>query len=277
MEIVKPFVGISGVTMIEEVRALAGIYNKHGFDSRLTGSHEPQISIFLSEQSLDKRRRGEQVGARFAAFDNVHLMVRVCRDFGLVPSISFITRERKILYENIMRVFGEEGIYQSCTRLQLQVISPEVDEKHLEQVYRIKRRYQKIDLSLNFARAAINQGDAVKHAQGYAGLANRVVIDFSCGGGTCFEPEKAAKYYEEIQQKRMDVGIGFAGGLDGETFKQLVGGLAERLNWNYGFSIDALSRLRDKRSEQYADDALNISKAMNYIFAASETLGQRKN
>ncbi len=274
---IKPFVGISGVTTVKEVRDLARIYNQYGFDSRTIKSHEPQISIFLSEQGLDRKRRGEQAGARFAAYDNVHLMVRACRDFGIVPSISFITRERRILYENIMRVFGEENIYRSCRRLQLQVISPGVDEKYLGQVERIKERLPKVELSLSFARAAINQGDAVKHAHSYAGLANRIMIDFSCGREYVpIDKDRTARYFIALRQRIPGIGVGCAGCLDGDNVGGVIQGIAEILDWNYNISVDALRGVRDKIDDIHGNDVLNIAKAEKFVSSSSESLGQRR-
>lgn len=86
-----------------------------------------------------------------------------------------------------------------------------------------------------------------------------------------FDLETSLQIYSELRERVHDLTIGFAGGFTGENAATRIKQLIEQTK-ETGFCIDAEGGLRDKITQEYGDDLLNIGKVKAYLQSSYSVL-----
>ncbi|NOS67746.1 MAG: hypothetical protein HOO67_05285 [Candidatus Peribacteraceae bacterium] len=94
-----------------------------------------------------------------------------------------------------------------------------------------------------------------------SGTLSYALIDPSCGTGKDFDIPEVMRTYKALRQKVPDIGIGFAGGLDGANAKVRVQEIQEAIGSD-DFSVDAEGKL-------FTGDLLDAEKTARYLRAAA--------
>lgn len=182
--------------------------------------------------------------------------------------LHYNSREYDTLADQIRSLF--EGIYQEnlCRALQLNVVWPPLDE-----MKKIKETFPKMEIVLQVSRSML--GEAVAHTTKqivcYRDYVAHVLVDPLGGRGLAFNADEAGALYHTLHEAMPQTTIGFAGGLTGENVASRVEEIRAKTGTS-DFSIDAEGGLRDKRSQAYGDDDLNLQKVQHYLVATGRVL-----
>jgi hypothetical protein len=256
----KPYVGITGAVTVDEVTSILDRFFTNGFS--LQSSHLPMIGILASYKTQQgqpiNNRRYPQRGELPQLFASVK-----GRAFG---TIHYNTQELKSLASQIGFLFDQVYWNGSCQGLQLNVIWPPEDQVRL-----IKSIYRDMKIIFQANQHVMNgmtPEDCACRIGNYGTTIDYLLIDPSGGRGLALDVEKAVDIYQAIQEKNPHLNIGFAGGFSPATMHR-VATLAQMIG-HTTFSIDAEGGLRDKVTEAYGDDLLNMEKVRAYIESAHQ-------
>ncbi len=254
----KCYIGITGPASKYEVISIVNEFEKAGFN--LKSKHIPMLGFLISYKTLNGQISDNK---RYPKFYELKNLIEVSNK-KVFPMIHYNSRDKDSLHEQVERLF--DGLYKDnlCRAVQLNIIYPPVDE-----LMRIKKKMP--DLQIVFqASSTMLKPDLVNRIKEYGFLIDYVLIDPSGGKGREFNLEKSVKIYNQFKEKTNYM-IGFAGGFNGENVSRRVSDLINVIG-NDDFFIDAEGGLRDKISNAYGDDLLNISKVSKYLSEAAKVL-----
>ena len=138
----------------------------------------------------------------------------------------------------------------------------------------VKRFFPSVKFVVQLSHSAMNNStpsEIARRVREYEETANYTLIDPSGGKGREFDIEHSIAVYEALRNQVPQTTIGFAGGFTGANVEQRVLTLKQRLETE-DFCIDAEGGLRDKITDEYGDDLLNLDKVKDYLRKATKGL-----
>jgi len=256
----KPYVGVTGLASIGEVKKVTREFEDAGFDRN--SSHVPMIGFLVSSQTL----QGRQTSNR--RYPEISLVPKLLQESGegVFRTIHYTTRDQETLYDQVEQLL--DGPYEErlCQGLQLNMTFPPVP-----QIGKIKRRFPQLEIIFAANKGVISSGfpNHVAQRMGvYQGAIDYVLIDPSGGRGEELKVEKSVRVAKEIRKKGPRAMLGFAGGLTGENVYDTCFSLRQNLGGD-SFCIDAEGGLRNKLSDEWGDDILDIRKVRVYLQEAA--------
>ncbi len=257
----KPYVGVTGPVTLEEVRQVGQAFQDAGFNKN--SKHTPMIGVLVSYKTLLGQPTQNR---RYPAYGDVQTLLREASQFG-IPMIHYNSREKDTLDDQLDSILtGSEGL---CEGVQLNIAWP--DRIKLAKVRKI---HPDIPFVIQLSHGAMDGLSAEQIAQKlkeYESLANYTLIDPSGGKGKEFDLNHSLKIYEAIRSHVPKTMVGFAGGFRGDNVAQTTRTLVDLLGTS-DFCIDAEGGLRDRVTDNYGDDTLNIGKVKHYLDQAATVL-----
>jgi phosphoribosylanthranilate isomerase len=255
----RPYIGITGAVTRDEVRYICDQFSE---TDSLNLMHQPMIGILASKKTLN----GEEVeNRRYPSIENLPgLMEEARKNDSVLTMLHYNTSRKRDDQWSLEVIRALEGVYSDglCDAIQLNMVWPEID-----QIISIKEQMSGLGIVLQLSKSAMNErtpeeiGEMVNR---YDHTIDYVLIDPSGGRGLNFNVEESVEVYLEIKRRRMDLVVGFAGGLNGENVGEVVRSVGERIG-NGSFCIDVEKGVRDEQSEKYGDDVLNNRKVSEFI------------
>ena len=259
----KQYIGITGPVLKEEVLEICRLFEDFGFyeDSPV----RPMIGILASYKTLNNIKIENR---RYPELNLVQELIKEMKS-GTFRTIHYNTRELESLSKQISELIHFP--YHKCflDGIQLNMTYPPLD-----QIEKIKKEFPKLEIIFQANSGVLNSGskrEIAERIMNYDGLIDYVLIDSSGGKGENLNISFSADLANEIKDLNPNINIGFAGGFKGSNVKTNCHNLINKCR-DFSFSIDAEGGLRDKLSEKYGDDLLNMNKVREYIQSASSVL-----
>lgn len=256
----KPYIGVTGPVTKEEVLGICNLFENFGFyDNPL---FRPMIGILAFYKTLNKIRVENK------RYPELRIIPELLNEMktGTFRTIHYNSKETDSLSEQVYELAHKSYYKNLLDGLQLNITYPPIS--HIE---KIKRIFPRLKIIFQANAGVLNSGskeEIAKNIKEYGKLINYVLIDASGGKGENLNIQYSADLANEIKEFSPDINIGFAGGFNGSNVKKNFGNLSCKCK-DFAFSIDAEGGLRDKLSEKYGDDLLNIDKVKEYIKSAS--------
>ena len=254
----KPYIGISSPVTIEEVNSLCQEFESAGYT--MGTRHIPMIGITVSHETLNGQPGKNK---RYPVFSEVPKMLEAAGD-NVLTMIHYDSRQEDTLAEQLINIFSKV----SCRAVQLNIPWPDV-----QRINKVKSIFPDLKIVLQLSREMM-QGrtpdEIANKMSQYGDSISYVLIDPSGGSGISIAPQDILPIFLKLRG-RTNLTLGFAGGFGGDNVGERVQQLIN-LTGTDMFCIDAESGLRDKLSDSYGDDILNIDKARSYLQAASKIL-----
>lgn len=263
MDVAEPYIGVTGLTSLEEVFNVTNLFEKE-FSKNFT--HVPMIGFLVSYKSLSNL---PILNRRYPSLDVLPKLINCCKNKKVFPTIHYNSKEEG-LAKQISSFLGNK-IYQEglCRGLQLNIPWPRIEE-----IEKIKENHPELKIIFQASKDVLNSGSKssiIERISDYNALIDYVLIDPSGGNSLDFNEEFSCNFYKELLKKRPKLKIGFAGGLNGENVFLRMKSLEKTLG-KIDFCIDAEGGLRDKLSPAYGDDLLNLNKVRSYLSGAKRAL-----
>jgi phosphoribosylanthranilate isomerase len=259
----KPYVGITGPVRVDEVEAIAQEFGNAGYSMRST--HLPMLGFLVSLKTL---RRQPTPNRRYPSIDTLPDLLAQAgtRIFAM---IHYNSNEMHTLSDQVSEIFKDVYKEGLCRSIQLNIVGPDITH-----VGAIMNRFPDMKIVFQASRKVMDGRTPEQVANvisKYGSSIHYVLIDPSGGRGLEFNIENSVRLYEELRSKAPRLTVGFAGGFTGSNVAEKVSQLKARINGD-GFCIDAEGGLRDKITNAYGDDLLNIGKVRDYLAGASQVL-----
>jgi hypothetical protein len=256
----RPYVGITGLTTVDEVNRVLQEFSQAGYD--LNSQHLPMLGFLVSRKTLLLMKTENR---RYPALSELPSLLRAAKG-KVFATIHYNSREMSTLWLQLGSLFGSlQGL---CKTVQLNIVWPEISQ------LKSLRRASDYQIILQLSEKVMENLTPVQIAQRvkeYDSLVDYVLIDPSGGSARPFNLENSLKVYEQLVHKIPNVTIGFAGGFTGKNVVSRVNELVRRIG-AHDFCIDAEGGLRDKLTDNYGDDLLNMEKVKEYIQNTSQVL-----
>lgn len=260
-----PYIGVTGITDEEQAHLLCMRLGEH--EDRINGTLTPGRRLMLGVLVSDKTLRGEsnKHPKRFPPIGWLPRIFKTASDSGDALTLRIVhynTHDPAALADQLIRLYNEYGgVNMNGIQLNVCWPDPRQIEKYLGEVPSTHRIILQIGSRAMQDVSAYEIGARVKDY--YSGLITDILVDPSGGLGLQADLRNCGQILEEVcDQTQGNIGLGFAGGLSGES-KALL----RHLYWNFPtVSIDAEGRLRDD------NDHLDIEKTIEYIENARAAL-----
>ncbi len=254
----KPYVGVTGLTSVEEVRQTIKDFNYSGFN--LQSSHIPMIGFLASFKTLYLKSTKNK---RYPKIENLQKLLEECQK-KVLPTIHYNSKyfEEINLSKQISDLMGKYYDKELCRTIQLNIPFPKISE-----IEKIKENMPELKIIFQASQNIIDNktsNEIVEKISQYKNLINYILIDPSGGQGKEFNIDFSVELYKKMSKEFPQLLVGFAGGFSGENVSKRVCDLICRC-WDTGFNIDAESGLRTKLSENYGNDLYNWKKVKKYI------------
>lgn len=252
-----PYVGITGPVTVDEVRQVGQAFRDAGFTKN--SSHVPMIGILVSHKTLQGQPTQNR---RYPKYEDVPALVEAADEFG-IPMIHYNSREKGTLLSQLEKILEKSRM---CQGIQLNIPWPDI-----ETIKKTRETSKYVDFVIQLSGGAmkdLSPEQIAREVGKYGILANYTLIDPSGGKAKEFDIESSLTIYQELNVHAPNTRVGFAGGFTGDNVRVRVKKLRERLGTKV-FCIDAEGGLRDKLSEEPADDILNMDKVKNYLEQAA--------
>lgn len=259
----KPYVGITGPSNVGEVELIIDEFQNAGYT--MDSAHVPMLGYLIAYRTLVGKPMKNK---RYPKFEELKGMLEKAN--GKAFTMIHYYSNEKGLAEQVLKLFYELYDSKLCRALQLNIAWPKIEE-----LEGIKKAYFP-ELQIVFsATNEVLQGKTARQVVDniikYDKLIDYVLIDPSSGKGLEFNVENSIAVYNELKNRMPQVTVGFAGGLTGDNVIKRVNGIIEATKIT-DFCIDAEGGLRDKLSDTFGDDVLNINKVRQYLQQTSTVL-----
>lgn len=257
----KNYIGITGATCLEEVKALSDLFNES--EIKRDSSHLPMLGFLASIKTL---RGIKTENKRYPDFKKIPALMEMA-SADIFKTVHYNTRELDTLYDQLDEILKELSPNNLCQGIQLNITFPAIS--HLK---KIKDKFSDLKIIFQANNGVINSGtpsEVAKKIKAYENSIDYVLLDPSGGKGREFDINSSVELYKRIKEKNPNLLIGFAGGFSGENVYNRCLELSDKLD-GMRFSIDAEGGLRNRLSEKYGDDLLNLKKAKKYIQESSK-------
>ncbi len=259
----KPYIGITGAVNKQEVEDICKEFTEA--DYTMKSFHLPMLGFLISYKTLNSQ---PTLNRRYPNITKLPELLEQA-DNRVLTMIHYNSGERDSLVEQVSKLF--DGIYSNglCRAIQLNIVWPDT-----RQVKTIKDKFPEMKIVFQASHKAMvnkNSAETVRMIKDYEDSLDYVLIDPSGGRGIEFNIEDSLGLYSELREHVQDLTIGFAGGFNGgnvlDRLRQIIAEIGET-----NFFIDAEGGLRDKLSDDYGNDLLNIKKVRAYLQASSNIL-----
>jgi hypothetical protein len=254
----KPYVGVSGITTLEEVQNVASIF--HNNELSTDGAYVPTECFLSSSKVLDLGFNPTNV--RYAYRNELKGLLEAAFNSGVQPAVHYNTKRPESLSDDVMTLFGKSGIYDKKICRMLQFNIPGVLDEEMD---RIKSDFPGMDTILQVSDAFIGNmeiDDVAKRIKKLNPV--RILIDNSRGSGKEIDVQYSANLYKNLKERGVTTSVGFAGGLSGKNVRNKVTGLKSELK-DENFSWDAEGQLRKNEFMDMDEVASYISEGMKGI------------
>jgi len=256
----RPYVGITGPVTKEEVNNIITEFTNAGYN--LQSQHVPMLGFLVSYKTLNGQQTNNR---RYPQVKDLRKLIEEAQ--GMVfPMIHYNSREMSTLGYQLDLIFDELYDDKLCRAVQLNIVWPEIVQ--LAHSKSVMPELQIVFQASHHVIDGINHKDLVKRIISYGPLIDYVLIDPSGGKGKKFNIEDSLAIYQDIRERCPNLTVGFAGGFNGSNVKNVCKELVERIGDDH-FCIDAEGGLRDKITNEYGDDILNLDKVKKYVKEAS--------
>jgi len=259
----KPYIGITGPITIQEAKRITEEFADAGYT--MQSSHVPMLGFLVSEKTLHgqptKNRRYPPINSLSALLKSTSGKV--------LNMIHYNSRQRDELATQVAQIFREIYEVGLCRALQLNIVWPDIS-----QVQRIKEEHPEIKIVFQASHKSIDGNTPTQLARkigNYGNSIDYILIDPSGGRGMSFDLATVSPIYRELRSKLPEINLGFAGGFTGQNVGPRVREIIEEIR-EETFCIDAEGGLRDKITDNYGDDTLNIEKVRMYVQETSTVL-----
>jgi len=260
MEKAKPYVGITGPVTNKEVENIIKEFSDASYT--MNSEHIPMLGFLISYKTLNGKYTQNR---RYPNFDDLHSLL-IQTDNRVLTMVHYNSRETDSLADQVFQIFDEIYYAGLCKALQLNIVWPDVN-----QVKIIKDRFKEMKIVFQANHKAMNNktpNEIVDGIEEYKDHISYVLIDPSGGRGKEFDLDHSLSVYNELKSRLPDLTIGFAGGFNGDNVEEKAKKIIESTG-DSDFCIDAEGGLRDKVTDAYGDDLLNIEKVRKYLHEAS--------
>ncbi len=258
----KPYVGITGPVTKEEVSLILNAFSDAGYT--MHSPHIPMIGYLVSQKTM----LGQDGNRRYPKFEYLKSLLDHAHNRALTM-IHYNTQDRITLVSQVEELFG--GLYEGglCRALQLNIVWPA--QEHVKEIKDLFPEMEIVFQASAKSMKGLSQKEFVDAVRGYEDSISYVLIDPSGGRGQEFDMGNSLALYQEIATRLPYLTVGFAGGLNWNNTSDKVRSLIEKIGTE-DFCIDAEGGLRDKVTDAYGDDILNIEKVKGYLRSASSVL-----
>jgi len=260
----KPYVGITGLVTGLEVESIIKEFKNAGYDMN-TSTHTPMLGFLVSYETLTGQ---PTTNRRYPKIENLtSLLMGV--DNAALTMIHYNSKEMSSLARQVSSIFNRLYYADFCRAIQFNIVWPDGN-----QVILIKKKFPKMKIVLQASHEAMvdkTPKEIVDKISPYQDFVDYVLIDPSRGRGPEFDINSSLDVYNELKERVPNLTVGFAGGFSGNNVVDRVRTTISKIQTT-DFCIDAEGGLRDKITEEYGDDTLNIEKVRNYLQAASSIL-----
>jgi hypothetical protein len=249
----KPYVGITGPVSSNEVYAICNEFSDAGFN--METPHIPMLGYLVSYKTLNCQAGNR----RYPLFGMLPDLINEARD---VMTMIHYNSSVDGLANQVEQVF--DSIYDNCKALQLNIPWPDVSE-----VRKIKEHFPEMQIVFQASGKVMKDktpAELKERIAEYGDTISYVLVDPSGGRGQPFDIGHSVELYEEL--KELPLTIGMAGGFNENNTANRLRELVRTIGHD-NFCIDVEGGLRDKLSDAYGDDLLNLEKVTHYLQAAS--------
>lgn len=266
----KPYIGIVGIKSVEEVVAVSQITS--GFSASNSG-RLVQMGVQVNGKVVDGlNKEGVLSNLRLPTdLAEVRTIFEYADQFmpNVLNVVHYSEKEKGRLAERVTAIFDGTGIYSDdlCRTIQLNGYLGEID---LKMVRFLKNKFSNLTIIMqvdggmigNFSDENVERVMSnLFYLSDYIGYA---LIDASGGRGLPMNVAKSVMLAQKIRAKMPNMGIGFAGGLNGDNARFMVSRLIEMFKDDH-FSVDAESGLRNKMGTGYGEDIFDKVKARMFF------------
>lgn len=255
----KPYIGITGFKTPAEIVGAAQLFSEH---LRYTGYTAMFGFIASAKRLADPSSYGD---CSPSVNDLSSLTALVPEQF--LPMIHYYTPDKDSLVDDVLRLFRDNYIYDSCQALQINMTWPEVRD-----IESIKYAFPDMKIVLQIKKQALQEPleKLVNKVKAYDELIDYILVDPSGGGGKDFILDECVAAMNAASHAIQHVCVGLAGGLSGDNVYERVTSVAAKVNRE--FSIDAQGKLR---VEVFGESFLNPEKVKRYIENAAKAVKER--
>lgn len=262
MNVEKPYIGVTGIVETRHARKLS---NKIYESFPPEGSHEGMLGFLVSEKTLNGI---PDIPTRYPNFVDLPRLLDATSGLT-VNSIHYRTKDRSTLSNQITRLFGPSGIYNTelARTVQFNMRWPEIN--HLKT---LREKFPDLKMIIQIGGKTLEQesrDEILGNLENYCGIANYVLIDPSGGRQKPINERAVSPLFTAIQASFPDLRIAVAGGITDENVTEVLAELTRNLATDE-FGIDAEGGLRTGGEIDRHLSIFSINKAINYIQKASE-------
>lgn len=257
----KPYVGVTGITDENQVNEIIKYFQSNGFsveDSRI-----PMLGFLLSYKTIKLGKH--PTNKRYPELKNVPKLFEATEN-KTFNTLHFNTRDLHSIHKDLSFVLNQGDIYDRglCHGTQLNVDFP----PHIE-IDMLKSDYPNLDIIMQLSERNENMSveEIIDKIVSYD-KSDYILIDPSMGRGKGMDIENSSVIYKMLLERNVKADMGFAGGLSGENAEYVIKSIREKTGTD-NFSVDAEGNLRDRKSDSYGDDLMNMEKVASYIKAVS--------
>ena len=266
----KQYIGITGPVTNEETKFICNEFKNSGY--RMDTKIIPMLGFLVSYKTLNNQPTENK---RYPKLKEISNLLKETEG-KVLTMIHYNSKEINSLSEQINKIFEEIYENKLCRALQLNIPWPEI-----KQVEAIKKQYPEMQIVFQASQKAMEKKTPSQIADGikkYSDLINYVLIDPSAGQVKQFNLEASTTVYSQLRKQCPNLTIGFAGGLSPENVINKLIEIYQHpklIETRYeiresNFCTDVEGAIRDKISDTYGDDLLNLNKVKKYIQAHSK-------
>ncbi len=253
---VQPYAGITGLTSVGQVEAVATQFEEAGFGP--DKSHIGMVGFLASRGTLWEEPMSWRHPPTLQKLVELTGAVRG----RMLPMIHYEAAAEPRFAPPLGEIFRELYGPGLCRAAQINA-RPAPDE-----VQRLLDSYPELDLVYQIRPELMAQGaDAiVRELALHRGAFKYILIDPSCGRGQEFDPAQALPVYQALRAAFPEALLGFAGGFSAENVEARTAGLVTATG-RRDFLIDAEGKVRTP------GDDLDLKKTGGYIAGAARGYG----
>lgn len=259
----KPYVGVTGAITCSEVDSVVQKFLAAGFT--MNSAQMPMLGFLVSYKTLNHLPTQNR---RYPTINSLPALVAQAGN-KVLTMIHYNSKEISTLADQVGLIFSELYNEKVCKALQLNVVWPDI-----KQVMLIKNKFPEMQTVLQLSHKAVEgkqNGEIVEEAAKYGSSIDYVLIDPSGGRGQEFDIENSCSLYAQLAERLPLSTLGFAGGFTGANVNDRIKEISKKIGTST-FCIDAEGGLRDKITNEYGDDLLNIQKVGEYIQEAAKAM-----
>jgi hypothetical protein len=262
----KPYVMVTGAASVDDALGVLALFRKAGYT--MDNGHMPAMGFQSSWRSLDM------------GFSKDNIRVPKLRELPKIldtvkgqvfTTVHYYTKNPDRLVTEVSKLLNYDDMYRSglIGGLQINKMCPSP-----EQMSFLRERHPDIKITIQVPdNLDSNPKEIERLVKNYK--IDYILLDSSYGTGKEFVIDQMASTYKALRNGGYENGIVGAGGIDGHNARRK----ASHLFYSTGtkdVSLDAEGGLRNKLSEGYDNDVLNLDSVNGYLMGAAGAIGIRQ-